>query len=549
MCGITDFDGYLAKLSSEFTNEERAWFVDSFARHMRYRANPTNFVVNIDDVVKWLDFKKKAKAVRLLTENFTDGIDFKTIHPSGIAVHMGGGHNKVGYMLSVKTFKKMCMIARTSKADAVRDYYVKMEGILLDHMEAVLVNSIKDKDAAVSATLVKQSKRKNAFYIARMETLDEDEEDSIYKAGSTEDVEDRRKSLRRDFGSDPLFLEVIITDRHRELEKFVLDHDLFKARKYNEPVNGKHRSRECFRGTMADFETVRNIARNRSRDIGTIGTMTALEFANIKVKETELRIMETDARVREAKIEAEIPLIQAHASIAQTCSELARKTLANPHDMYLHQQYDRALQALSASSSAPTATSTAVEADALIQPVFASAKPKVDIRHGRAVQRYEPQTLEFVDSFPAIAMALQACGDDNSGSPSGLKKAIEGNHEYLGYRWAFVEKDQPRDTPMPIEDTVVLRSSRPGLIAKLHPTKNCVVDVYATQKQASEAEGLKSSQSITLAIHSDKKRSRGHRWVYWKDVDAQAQEEYLQHHDLPEEFGRSGRSVRQMDPC
>jgi len=91
---IQDFSGYLAKLALSFNKEERSWFVDNFARHMKYRSNPGAFVISIDDIVKWLEFTQKKSAIKLLLSRFEEGIDFSTALPPGKAVHMGGGHNK-----------------------------------------------------------------------------------------------------------------------------------------------------------------------------------------------------------------------------------------------------------------------------------------------------------------------------------------------------------------------------------------------------------------------------------------------------------------------
>lgn len=55
--------------------------------------------------------------------------------------------------------------------------------------------------------------------------------------------------------------------------------------------------------------------------------------------------------MREAKLEADIPRMQAHASLAVTCSELARKTLSDPQNVQLREQYEQAIQALSAANT------------------------------------------------------------------------------------------------------------------------------------------------------------------------------------------------------
>lgn len=43
---------------------------------------------------------------------------------------MKGGHNKETFMLSVKTFKSLCLKAGTKKADETHEYYIKLEETL-----------------------------------------------------------------------------------------------------------------------------------------------------------------------------------------------------------------------------------------------------------------------------------------------------------------------------------------------------------------------------------------------------------------------------------
>ena len=43
-----------------------------------------------------------------------------------------GGHNKINYMLSIKTFKLFCLKAGTSKAEQIHEYYINLEEILHD---------------------------------------------------------------------------------------------------------------------------------------------------------------------------------------------------------------------------------------------------------------------------------------------------------------------------------------------------------------------------------------------------------------------------------
>jgi hypothetical protein len=41
-----------------------------------------------------------------------------------------GGHNKETLLLSVKTFKSLCLKACTKQADKIHEYYIKLEETL-----------------------------------------------------------------------------------------------------------------------------------------------------------------------------------------------------------------------------------------------------------------------------------------------------------------------------------------------------------------------------------------------------------------------------------
>ena len=91
-----------------------------------------DFVIDLDDVWKWLGFSQKVRAKELLIKTFENGKDYKSLLSLERKQTPGtkGGHNKEIFMLSVKTFKSLCLKAGTKKADEIHDYYLKMEDIL-----------------------------------------------------------------------------------------------------------------------------------------------------------------------------------------------------------------------------------------------------------------------------------------------------------------------------------------------------------------------------------------------------------------------------------
>lgn len=140
------------KLKAIFSNTEQQLFLGSFYCYLNYDATD-DFVIDLDNVWKWLGFGRIDPCKRVLTKHFTMDTDYKValpqtgkqkaVSPSGEAVETNfapqvggakndtrGGHNKETIYLNVKTFKKLCLKSNTKKADEIHDYFIKLEEIL-----------------------------------------------------------------------------------------------------------------------------------------------------------------------------------------------------------------------------------------------------------------------------------------------------------------------------------------------------------------------------------------------------------------------------------
>ena len=121
----------LSKIQSKFTDFEQQLFISSFYCYLNYDQTK-DFVIDFDNVWKWLGFSVKIKAKIILEKHFTINVDYiKSL--SAIVQqtnHIKGGHNKEIFMLTVKAFKSFCLKACTKKADEVHEYFLKLEGIL-----------------------------------------------------------------------------------------------------------------------------------------------------------------------------------------------------------------------------------------------------------------------------------------------------------------------------------------------------------------------------------------------------------------------------------
>ena len=107
----------LTKIQTKFSETEQQLFVSSFYCFLNYDSI-TDFVIDLDDVWKWVGFSNKAHSKHLLEKQFVIDKDYKLLltKPGKQSEHSRGGHNKVIFMLNITTFKKFCLKAGTKKA-------------------------------------------------------------------------------------------------------------------------------------------------------------------------------------------------------------------------------------------------------------------------------------------------------------------------------------------------------------------------------------------------------------------------------------------------
>ena len=131
----------LMKIKENFNDNQQQLFVASFYCFLNYDKK-NDFVIDFDNVWKWLGYTRKSDGKRILEKFFTKDVDYKVekaAPPISVAAfkgdnppkNLGGaGLNKETIMLNINTFKKFCLKAGTKKADEVHDYYIKLEELL-----------------------------------------------------------------------------------------------------------------------------------------------------------------------------------------------------------------------------------------------------------------------------------------------------------------------------------------------------------------------------------------------------------------------------------
>ena len=127
----TEYNNRLVnKIKDSFTETQQHLFVSSFYCYLNY--HPTaDFVIDLDDIWKWLGFHAKQNAKILLEKNFIKDKDYILLMLQDKQTNeTRGGHNKQTFLLNIRCFKLFCIKAGTEKANEIHEYFVKLEDIM-----------------------------------------------------------------------------------------------------------------------------------------------------------------------------------------------------------------------------------------------------------------------------------------------------------------------------------------------------------------------------------------------------------------------------------
>lgn len=152
----------ITKIKTNFTDDEQQMFVASFYCYLNYNSK-TDLVIDLDNVWKWLGFSTKQKAKELLKKNFTQDKDYKLSLNQQVKQtnNIKGGHNKESFMMTIKTFKLLCLKACTKKADQIHEYYIKLEETLQEVIQEEsdeLKIQLEQKDKLLKNTKLEKAK-------------------------------------------------------------------------------------------------------------------------------------------------------------------------------------------------------------------------------------------------------------------------------------------------------------------------------------------------------------------------------------------------------
>jgi hypothetical protein len=244
----------LTKIKAKFTETEQQLFVASFYGFLKYDPN-NDFVIDLDDVWKWLDFSTKQKSKMLLEAQFVKDTDYIILLNLQVkqSDHTRGGHNKEIIMLNVSTFKRFCLKAGTKKADEIHEYYIKLEGLLhevvqeesaelktqLEQKTILLDKSEKTAEKIREKTLLEQFGRNTqCVYYGSIDNIS-DTNERLLKFGNSNNLAGRVAQHRETYTNFRL-LNAFKVDNKLQVENEMKEHPLFAERQRTITIKSKN---------------------------------------------------------------------------------------------------------------------------------------------------------------------------------------------------------------------------------------------------------------------------------------------------------------------
>jgi regulator of replication initiation timing len=240
----------VCKIKERFTENEQQLFLASFYCYLQYDTKK-DYVIDLDNVWKWLGFQQKVKAKVLLEKYLIKDIDYKSLlsHP-GKQSNAKGGHNKEIILLTVRAFKMLCLKAGTKKAHDIHEYYARLEETLQEIMneesnelriqleekdkriENLVITNTKEKDILRENTILEQFPNNvQCVYFGLIDDVS-NEGEKLIKFGSSNSLHDRVSVHKRTYTNFRLVYACKV-DNKTQIENLIKKHRILSKLRRN----------------------------------------------------------------------------------------------------------------------------------------------------------------------------------------------------------------------------------------------------------------------------------------------------------------------------
>jgi hypothetical protein len=519
----------ILKVKENFTESQQRLFVSSFYCFLNYNQT-TDFVIDLDDVWKWLGFSQKVNSKKVLERNFVIDIDYKVMlcRSQEQTKEGRGGCNKEQIMLNVKTFKLFCIKAGTSKADEIHEYFVKLEFLLQEVIQEESTElkmqleqkgneiiDIQNKNKLEYTKLLKEkelekqnillteysSKTISLVYIIKVKSFINGE--YIVKIGESRRGIENRFSDHKTNYEEALLLDCFAVNRSKDFESFLHNHEDIRGNRVTD-LKGHLSERELFLiGKNLTYSTLMNVIK--------------VNINHFEHNNNELEKM---------RIEYESLKLITEMN-GTDIMEFIKKFI----------NYDRDILEKVEKSNRETAERIEKSNRELIEKVCKNENaPKLTTGFGTTLltlgprlQKINDETKQLVKVYETVTECIQ---DDTRMKRSSLTKAVEEDTVYNGFRWLLVPRDKDASILGPIRETKKTRTQNIGYIAKMNKEKTEILNVYLDRKSASSSNGYTTKSGVDTCVKNFT-LSNGHYYLLYESCEDELKERFVARYGRP----------------
>uniref|UniRef100_A0A6C0JQR0 MSV199 domain-containing protein n=1 Tax=viral metagenome TaxID=1070528 RepID=A0A6C0JQR0_9ZZZZ len=502
----------LCKIKNNFTNVDQQLFVASFYSYLNYNSK-TDFVIDLDDIWKWLEFSHKDKAKRLLEKCFLNSTDYKCLlTPKGEQKTGRGGHNKETFMLTINAFKRFCLKAETKKADQIHDYYIKLEETLhevineesnelklqVNQLKNTLTEAkenLKTSDENNKKTIEKLKKDKESekqnillrefgiagalVYILKVKSYETGE--YIIKLGESRRGVQNRFNEHKTHYEEAVLLDCFMVKRSKDFESFLHNHSDIRFNQVKSLPNHEQENELFLIGKNLSYRTLLHIINTN------INRFNEIDYNDIRIDIESIKSLLTNQNQQ--------PLLEDKATINQLLEN--QKILIQKINQ-LEKSNKEILEKLN-SSQTRTTTNFGLPLSTL----------------GPRLQKINPETLQLIKVYETVTECMNE--NPHIKRPS-INKAIEENTIYHGFRWTLVDREVDPNFIRDLQPTVETKIQSLGYVAKLNAEKTEILNVYLDRKTAAISNGYESTSALDEPVRKTR-ISKGHYYMLYEKCD------------------------------